>query len=61
MNRTAAGIGAVLVLAFATTLVSQQGDRVPDAASAGETGTIEGRAIYKADSRRPWRYGRYYI
>jgi plastocyanin len=61
MNRTAAGICAVMVLAFATTLVSQQGDRVPEAASVRETGTIEGRAIYKADSRRPWRYARYYI
>src|SRR5262249_14439110 len=28
---------------------------------AEQTGAVEGTVTYRADSQRPWRYGRYYI
>ncbi len=31
------------------------------APSFGETGSIQGKVVYKTDKSRPWRYGRYYI
>ncbi|MBL8849389.1 MAG: carboxypeptidase regulatory-like domain-containing protein [Planctomycetaceae bacterium] len=37
------------------------GVRVHAADGAGEAGVIEGTITYRADAKRPWRYGRYYI
>ena len=35
--------------------------RDSEAGDAASSGTIEGTVTYRRDSRRPWRYGRYYI
>jgi plastocyanin len=51
-----------LPLALATAIFLVDGGAGSQGAIAAEqTGVIEGTVSYRADAKRPWRYGRYYI
>ncbi|MFQ5733827.1 MAG: hypothetical protein ACE5KM_17960 [Planctomycetaceae bacterium] len=46
--------GAVFAISFCPNLTAAD-------KAAGDGGTIEGVVTYRADSKRPWRYARYYV